>query len=90
MTQIWIAFCSYTLSFSGWDTAKVMVQQVKNLPAMQKTQETQVQSLNQEHLLEKVMSTHSSILAWEMPWTEGSLSLAGCSPWGHKEKDTIK
>ena len=47
MTQIWVAFCSYTLSFSVWDTAKLMVQQVKKLPAMQKTQETQVQSLNE-------------------------------------------
>ena len=39
----------------------------KNLPAMQ---ETQVQSLGQEDLLEKGMATHSSILAWEIPWTE--------------------
>ena len=40
---------------------------VKNLPAMQ---EKQVQSLDQEDLLEKEMATHSSILAWEIPWTE--------------------
>ena len=40
---------------------------VKNLPAMQ---ETQVQSLGQEDPLEKAMATHSSILAWEVPWTE--------------------
>ena len=33
-------------------------------------QETQVQSLCQEDLLEKEMATHSSILAWEIPWTE--------------------
>ena len=33
-------------------------------------QETQVQSLGQEDLLEKGMATHSSILAWEIPWTE--------------------
>ena len=85
MTQIWVAFCSYTLSFSVWDTAKLMVQQGKKLPAVQKTQETQVQSLNEEDLLEKEMSTHSSILSWEIPWTEGSLSLVGCSSWGHKE-----
>ena len=39
---------------------------VKNLPAMQ---ETQVQSLGQEDPLEKEMATHSSILAWEIPWT---------------------
>ena len=40
---------------------------VKNLPAMH---ETQVQSLGQEDPLEKGMATHSSILAWEIRWTE--------------------
>ena len=40
---------------------------VKNLPAMQ---ETWVSSLGREDLLEKEMATHSSILAWEMPWGE--------------------
>jgi len=39
---------------------------VKNLPAMQ---ETRVQSLGWEDPLEKVMATHSSILAWRIPWT---------------------
>ena len=39
----------------------------KNLPAMQ---ETWVQSLGWEHPLEKGMATHSSILAWRIPWTE--------------------
>ena len=41
---------------------------VKNPPAKQ---ETQVQSLGKEDTLEKEMATHSSILAWEIPWTEG-------------------
>ena len=41
-----------------------MAQGVKNLPAMQETQETQVQSLGQENPLEEEMATHSSILAW--------------------------
>ena len=45
-----------------------MAQVVSNLPAMQ---ETQVQSLNQEDPLEKEIATHSSILAWRIPWTEG-------------------
>ena len=47
---------------------------VKNLPAMQ---ETRVQSLGQEELLEKAMAAHSNILAWEIPWTEkpGGLQL---------------
>ena len=40
---------------------------VKNLPVMQ---ETEVQSLGQEDSLEEGMATHSSILAWEIPWTE--------------------
>ena len=40
---------------------------VKNLPAMQ---ETHLPSLGQEESLEKEMATHSSILAWEIPWTE--------------------
>ena len=37
---------------------------------MQEMQETQVQSLDQEDPLEKAMATHSSILAWRIPWTE--------------------
>ena len=40
---------------------------VKSLPAVQ---ETQVRSLGQEDTLEKEMATHSSILAWKIPWTE--------------------
>ena len=46
---------------------RVLAQTVKNLPAMQ---ETQVQSLGWEELLEEGMATHSSILAWRIPWTE--------------------
>ena len=44
-----------------------MSQTVKNLPA---TQETWVQSLGQEDPLEKDLATHSSILAWRIPWSE--------------------
>ena len=44
-----------------------MTQMVKNLPALK---ETQVQSLGQEDPLEEEMATHSSILAWRIPWTE--------------------
>ena len=47
-------------------------------------QETQVQSLGQEDLLEKEMATHFSILAWRIPWTEEPLVY---SRWGHKELD---
>ena len=45
---------------------------VKRLPIMR---ETQVQSLGREDVLEKEMATHSSILAWKIPWTEESGSL---------------
>ena len=50
---------------------------VKNPPAMQ---ETQVQSLIREDPLEKEMATHSSILAWKIPWTDepGRLQFMGC------------
>ena len=49
---------------------------VKNLPAMQ---ETMVQSQGQEDPLEKEVATHSSILAWEIPWTQepGGLQSVG-------------
>ena len=47
--------------------ASLVIETVKNLPAMQ---ETQVQSLGQEDPLGKEMAAHSSILAWRIPWTE--------------------
>ena len=55
---------------------------VKSLPPMK---ETQVRSLCREDPLKEGMATHSSILAWRIPWTEEP---AGCSPWGCKESDT--
>ena len=59
-----------------------VAQMVKNLPAMQ---ETQVPSLGQEGPLEKEMATHSSILAWRIPWTEkpGGLQSIGLQRVGH-------
>ena len=53
--------------FTKYQGASLVAQSVKNLPAMQ---ETQVQFLGQEDPLEKEMATHSSILAWRIPWTE--------------------
>ena len=47
--------------------ASLVAQMVKNLPSMR---ETWVQSLGLDDLLEKGMATHSSILAWRIPWTE--------------------
>ena len=43
-----------------------------------------MQNSGQEDPLEKEMATRSSILAWEIPWTEEPV---GCGPWGHKELD---
>ena len=52
---------------------------MKNLPAMQEIQETRVQSLGHVDPLEEDMATHSSILAWKIPWTEerGGLQSTG-------------
>ena len=62
--------------------ASLVVQRVKCLPAMQ---ETWVQSLGQEDPLEKEMATHSSTLAWKIPWTEkpGRLQSIGSRTVGH-------
>ena len=54
-----------SLESSEW--ASLVAQLVKNLPAKQ---ETWVQPLGQEDPLDKEMATHSSILAWNIPWTE--------------------
>ena len=62
--------------------ASLVAQRLKRLPAMQ---ETWVRSLSQEDPLEKEMATHSSILAWRIPW-----SLVGYSPRGRKELDTTE
>ena len=70
---------SYPLQYS-W--ASLVVQLIKNPPAMW---ETWVQSLGWEDPLEKGKATHSSILAWRIPWTIQSMS-----PWGHKESDTTE
>ena len=62
--------------------SELTAQTVKNLPAMQ---EICVQSLGQEDPLEEEMATHSSILAWRMPWTEepGRLQSIGLQRIGH-------
>ena len=54
------------------------------MPAMW---ETWVRSLGREHLLEKEMATHSSILAWRIPWTE---ELGGLQSTDRKESDTTE
>ena len=62
--------------------AYLVAQTVKNLPAMR---ETLIQSLGREDPLEKEMAIHSSILAWEIPWTEkpGGLQSMGSQRVGH-------
>ena len=62
--------------FYGDFVASLVAQLVKNLPVIW---ETWVQSLGWEDPLEKGKATHSSILAWRIPWT--------IYPWGHKELD---
>ena len=75
----------WTLGLTAWfciPQASLVAQMVKHLPAMRKTW---VQSLGQEVLLEKEMATHSSILAWRIPWTEelGGLQTMGSHRVGH-------
>ena len=65
-----------------------MAQTVKRLPTMPTMWETQVQSLSWEDLLKKEMATHSSILAWKIPWMVEPGRLH--SPWGRKESDTTE
>ena len=72
---LWQPEIGYPLQYS-W--APLVAQLVKNPPAMW---ETWVRSLRWEDPLEKGKATHSSILAWRIPWT--------IYPWGLKESDTI-
>ena len=71
----------FTLIHRRW--ASVVAQRVENLPVMQ---EIQVRSLGWEDPLEKSMATHSSILAWKIPWTEepGRLQPMGSQRFGYQ------
>ena len=62
--------------------SSLVAQRIKHLPAMQ---ETRVQSLGWEDPLEKEMATHTSSLAWRIPWTEepGRLQFTGSQRVGH-------
>ena len=64
------------------EESSLVAQMVKHLPAMR---ETWVRSLGWEDPLEKEMATHSSILAWRIPWTEepGRLQSMGLQRVGH-------
>ena len=65
-----------------------MAQRLKRLPVMQ---ETQVQFLGGEDPLEKKVATHSSILAWRIPWTEepGGLQSTGSQRVGHDRATSL-
>ena len=75
---------AWRLSKVLWASQVALV--VKNLPVMQETPEIRVGFLSQEDPLEEGTATHSSILAWRIPWTEepGELQSIGC-----KESDII-
>ena len=63
-------------------TIFLVAQTVKNSTAVR---ETWVRSLGWEHLLEKGIAIHSSLIAWRIPWTEEPV---GYSPWDRKESGT--
>ena len=75
-----IFFKWHPIFFNAWTS--LVAQTVKRLPTML---ETRVQALGWEDLLEKEMATHSSILAWKIPWTEepGRLQSMGWQTVGH-------
>ena len=83
MWQKWCILTSRASNFkSGMYDSSLVVQMVKNLPAIQ---ETRVLSLGWEDPLEEEITTHSSILAWRIPRTEepGGLELMGLQRAGH-------
>ena len=75
---IWLFFTPVTL-------ASLVAQRLKHLPASACNTETWVRSLGQEDPLEKETATHSSTLAWRIPWTEepGGLQSTGSQRVGH-------
>ena len=76
-------YCTFVL-ISHANRASLVVQRLKRLPAMC---ETWIQSLGWEDPLEKETATHSSILAWRIPWTE---EIGGLQSTGRKELDMTK
>ena len=78
LTFVFYCFCYKLITKGSFPGGSV----VKNLPAMQESQETQVWSLGWKDPLEEGKAPHSSILAWRIPWTEEPGRLY--SPWGHK------
>ena len=81
-TSMCLVCVAYSTNTNQTQGTFLVAQLVKKLPVMQKTR---VQSLGREDLLEKRMAAHSSILAWEIPWTEetGGLQSMGLQRVGH-------
>ena len=77
------------MSPEGLSGASLVAEMVKNVPAVQ---ETQVRPLGREDPREKEMATHSSTLAWEIPWTQepGRLQSMGLQRVGHNWLNNIK
>ena len=78
-----MASFAYRIAFDyGFHRASLVAQRLKRPPAMR---ETWVRSLGREDPLEKEMATHSSTIAWEIPWTEepGGLQSTGSQRVGH-------
>ena len=77
------------MSPEGLSGASLVAEMVKNVPAVQ---ETQVRPLGREDPPEKEMATHSSTLAWEIPWTQepGRLQSMGLQRVGHNWLNNIK
>ena len=63
------------ITFLKVTLASPIAQWLRNLLAMQETQEMRVRSLGWEHPLEEEMATHSNVLAWKIPWTEEPCAL---------------
>ena len=76
--EIYPFFFQLSMNYWGFPGGSM----VKNVPVIQ---ETQVQSLDQEDPLEKETATHSSVPAWEIPWTEEPFGLQSM---GSQESDT--
>ena len=80
----YLFLCPYNYYRCVYYYGGVLAQTVKHLPTIQ---ETRVQSLGCEDPLKTEMATHSSTLAWKIPWTE---ERGGLSPQGCKELDTTE
>ena len=80
-------FLSFHMYFVSYAWASQVAQLVENPPTMLEMQERRVRSLGWEDPLEEGMATHSSILAWRIPWTEEPV---GYSPQGCTELDTAE